>query len=100
MDILQLKERGHRLLDEYIDLGVKYRMHGTRKQEMEHAYRKLGMKLDSNPHFSSMKDSQQVMRAVLKLQRMIKMRHKKIRYRGLDKNVIAPNVKELQKGVH
>lgn len=92
--LLELKNEGHKLLDEYIMLDLH---RGSIKAERIHAYAKLSTKLNRNPHFSSMKTEEEVKEAIQKLKRMIKMRIKKFKYRGIDKIEVAPNVMELQR---
>jgi len=96
-DLAGLKSLGHQLLDEYIALDT-YR--GSTKAEKKHAYRKLAMQLKTDEweaHFGVMNEKQHILRAIKKLEKMIRKRKAKIEHLGLDKRQYAPNLRELQK---
>jgi len=92
-----LKEIGHKLLDEYIELDT-YR---GPKTERNHAYQKLATKIrkNHNAHFGMMTTEKEVLNANDKLQKMIEKRKNRIKYYGYDKVEYAPNIQELQKNI-
>lgn len=94
-ELKKLKEEGYALLDEYVSLDYS---HFKKKDKYNKAYTKLRDKLNNQPsHFSEMTTTLQVTKAINCLRRMIKKRKDKNRFRGYDKNIVAPNVRELQK---
>lgn len=75
MTTSELKRFGHSLLEEYVEL--EYRKWRDRKTAMNHAYRKLGEKLDTmygENHFSKMKGRGQIISAIGRLRKMIAAR--------------------------
>lgn len=73
--IEKLKHIGHSLLDEYIALDGKRKG----RNAVEHAYQKLGGKLNTMygmHHFGKMKTRAEVVSAIIKLRRMITQRKK------------------------
>lgn len=91
----KLKNKGHKLLNEYISLDSS---HEDKKSKTAKAYRKLADKLESYriyPHFSLMKTEEEVEIAIMKLEKMIEKRKDKIKYSA--KSEYAPNLQELQK---
>ena len=95
--IKALKNLGHKLLDEYI--ALEYRPWRTPPMARKAAYKKLCAKVGEydNCHFGMMTTRKEVLSAIVKLRRMIKKRRDKIKYMASHKNVVAPNVSELQK---
>lgn len=75
----ELKTLGHKLLDEYIALDEKR----EGRNAVEHAYKKLGTKLNSMygmHHFGKMKSRKEIVNAIVKLRRMIESRNRKLLY--------------------
>ena len=71
--IADLKNLGHKLLNEYIMLDEKRKG----RNAVEHAYKKLGTKLNSMygmHHFGKMKNRKEVVNAIVRLRRMIDAR--------------------------
>lgn len=92
----ELKNLGHKLLDEYISLDVMRQGSWAK----HHAYRKLGKKLKREEylaHFRFMTEKKQVVEAIAKLRKMIDKRRSKIEWRGKDE--FAPNLMELQRSL-
>ena len=94
-----LKNDGHKLLEEYIQLdsrkGIKFKRN--------HAYGKLAKKVkNGNPvHFAQMTTIRELKEAIIKLKKMIKTRKQKLawenRFGDGGEVKVAPNVRELQK---
>ena len=92
----ELKFLGHALLDEYIALDTKR----TPKDARQHAYTKLGAKLNrmyGQNHFGKMESNEQITGAISMLRRMIKSRKKRIEYdKGRGEDVFLPQ-REIQR---
>jgi len=72
-----LKHLGHKLLDEYIALDEKRKG----KNAVDHAYQKLGTKLNSMygmHHFGKMKSRGEIVTAISRLRKMIDSRKNKL----------------------
>lgn len=70
MTIEKLKEQGHILLDEYI--AVKKRNTVYMRPRKEVAYEELSKRMKGkNPHFSNMRDKNEIMLAIGTLKKMI-----------------------------
>ncbi len=93
-DLSELKNIGHNLLEEYILLDYSHRSH---QQRIQYAYKKLSIKTGKNPHFSSMVNRAQVLKAIDALQHMVQKRMKKREFFGIDKIRYAPNLMQIQK---
>lgn len=94
-----LKHIGHKLLDEYIALDDKRKG----RNAVEHAYEKLGTKLNSMygmHHFGKMKNRAEVVKAIVRLRKMIESRkHKLIREKeNRDATVYLPTA-EMKKAL-
>jgi len=75
--ISALKHTGHKLLDEYIALDDKRKG----RNAVEHAYEKLGTKLNSMygmHHFGKMKSRNEIVTAIARLRKMIDSRKNKL----------------------
>lgn len=87
---------GHALLDEYIALDTRR----TPKEARQHAYTKLGEKLNrmyGQNHFGKMESKEQIIGAISMLRRMIKCRKKRIEYdKGRGEDVFLPQ-REIQR---
>lgn len=101
--LYQLKEEGHRLLDEYASLENDPKRLDP-KLAKRHAYDKLARKLkqdERKAHFGTMKTEQDVVRAISKLKKMIRSRmYKQRHYAEREKYKKILPAEELRKALN
>lgn len=96
---MSLKRMGHELLREYVALDMSK---NVPKVKVRDAYSTIEKKIrfSKNNHFGPMTKEEEVIEVNNILKQMIEKRKKDNEHRGLNKNQVAPNVRELQQRAH
>ncbi len=92
-ELKELKNIGHKLLDMYINMDISMGQNYARKK----AYHELEKRVKSkySAHFSKMESREEILYAHSKIRRMIDEKERILE--GRRKNIVAPNVMELQR---